>query len=135
MTQDKKFQDALLDGLVLPKNTWTPVDEALYAPSKLYSIPSQKAEELKFKAIKYSFKHHYTNNQLFNQICKTENVSPDDITNVQDIGKIPLIPDTVFKDYPDGRDFVKWVDQIFTGKLPTLHLKNNNPSYDDVIDG
>ncbi len=124
----------ILDSIVTPRDTWTPVDEALYIPKGFYNIDNEEAEELKFRAIKYSFKHHYMNNYLYNQLCKGEGVNPDDIKNMQHLAKIPLLPDTFFKDYPNGKEFVKWLDGTFTGDMPDPFLKSNSPSYDEVIE-
>ena len=134
LKDNKEELNKKLEKWITPRNEWTPVDEALFIPKEFYNINSEKAEELKLKAIKYSFKHHYTNNYLYHRLCEAEEIKPDDIKNLKDLVKIPLIPDTFFKDYPDGIEFVKWLDRIFTGKMPNPVLKNNNPSHDDVID-
>ena len=42
-----------------PKQTWTPVDEAIFKPRDLYRIPLKEAKEMQFKSIKYAFNHHY----------------------------------------------------------------------------
>ncbi|HER45181.1 MAG TPA: hypothetical protein ENO12_00005, partial [Thermoplasmatales archaeon] len=50
-----------------------------------------------------------------------------------DLEKIPLIPDTFYKDYPTGRDFATWLGNIFTGPLPQIVISQKNPTYDEVI--
>jgi hypothetical protein len=30
---------------------------------------------------------------------------------------------------------LKWLENIYTGKLPKIELKKRKPSYDDVIEG
>ena len=117
-----------------PKNTWNPADEALYKPRDLFRIPLKEAEEMQFKSIKYAFKHHYENNSFYNNFCKENNIEPNDIKNLDDLDKIPLIPDKFFKDYPSGKDFATWLGNIFTGDLPKIVINRNNPSYDDVIE-
>ena len=42
-------------GYVPPRETWTPVDEALYGDHTLFSLPKEQADELRFKAIKHAF--------------------------------------------------------------------------------
>jgi len=65
--------------------------------------------------------------------CKEHNMSPTDIKTLDDLEKIPLIPDKFFKDYPAGKDFATWVGNMYTGDLPRIVIKNRRPSYDDVI--
>jgi len=117
-----------------PKNTWTPVDEAVYKPLDFYRIPLKEAEEMQLKSIKYAFNNHYENNEFYHNFCKEHDINPTDIKTLNDLEKIPLIPDKFFKDYPSGKDFANWVGNIYTGELPRIVIKNSKPSYDDVID-
>ena len=122
-----------LSKYIPPKNTWTPVDEAIYKPRDFYRIPLKEAEEMQFKSIKYAFNHHYENNAFYHNFCKEHDMSPTDIKTLDDFEKIPLIPDKFFKDYPAGKDFATWVGNMYTGDLPRIVIKNRRPSYDDVI--
>lgn len=117
-----------------PRNTWTPADEALYKPKDLFRIPLKEAEQLQFKAIKFAFNHHYVNNRFYQDFCKENNTSPDDIKTSDDLVKIPLIPDGFFKDYPHGKEFATWLGNIHTGDLPKIEIKHHMPTYDQVID-
>jgi hypothetical protein len=121
-----------------PRDQWTPVDEALYGVEDIYNVPDDKAKKLREDAIRYSFKHHYEGNRFYHNYCKKAGVGPDDIKTEEDFGKIPLVPDTFFKSYPDieedrGKDFIEWLKMIYTGELPKIELKKK-PSYDDVIE-
>jgi len=116
-----------------PKERWTPVDEALYGVDDIYNVPEGKAKKLRKNAIRYSFAHHY-NNKFYHEYCKQNNVSPDDIKNEEDFKKIPLIPSSFFKDHPPaGPDFIKWLRNIYTGKLPEIEL-SARPTYDEIIE-
>ncbi|MFW6149780.1 MAG: hypothetical protein ACOC6D_07970, partial [Atribacterota bacterium] len=53
-----------LQKFIPPKENWTPIDKALFIP-KTYFKDYQKSADLTFNAIKYSFKHHYQNNELY----------------------------------------------------------------------
>jgi len=122
-----------------PKDQWTPVDEALYGVDDIYNVPEEKAKKLRTNAIRYAFRHHYENNRFYHEYCKDSKVTPDDIKTEEDLKRIPLIPDTFFKSYPsieqnNGKDFIKWLDHIYTGHLPEIELKKKNPNYDDVIE-
>ncbi len=135
MTKENKenILDKKLEELVTPRNMWTPVDKALFARKNLFN-DYQRVKKANFEAIKYSFKHHYKNNSLYHHLCEREEVGPDDIRTMDDMTEIPLIPDTFFKDYPDGIEFVEWLENISTGKMPNPAFKNDDPSHDEVID-
>jgi phenylacetate-coenzyme A ligase PaaK-like adenylate-forming protein len=135
--QDVTSRIAKLDGRLadwIPaRDTWSPADEALYKPVDLFRVPLQEAQAMQLKAIKYTFKRHYDNNGFYRTYCKTRGASPDDIKTVDDLFKIPLIPDLTFKQYPEGRDFARWLASVFTGELPKIVIKGSNPTFDDVI--
>jgi hypothetical protein len=138
----KMAKDMLREKLakyIPPKEEWTPVDEALYGVEDIYNVPEDKAKKLRGDAIRYSFKHHYEGNKFYHEYCKDRGVGPDDIKSEEDFKKIPLIPDTFFKSYPDiekdrGKDFLEWLEKIYTGKFPKIELNKKKPNYDDVIE-
>ena len=135
--QDVTSRIAKLDGLLadwIPsRDTWNPADEALYKPVDLFRVPLEEAQEMQLKAIKYTFTRHYNNNGFYRTYCTTRGVSPEDIKTVDDLFEIPLIPDLTFKQYPEGRDFARWLASVFTGELPKIVIKGSNPTFDDVI--
>jgi phenylacetate-coenzyme A ligase PaaK-like adenylate-forming protein len=128
----KRF-DGYLKKYIPSKDSWTPVDDALYTPPDLFRIPLKEAYEMQLKSIKYTFLHQYTNNKFYQNFCKERNFSADDIKTLDDLDKIPLIPDSFFKDYPTGKDFALWLGNIFTGSLPRIVIKESDPTYDEVI--
>jgi phenylacetate-coenzyme A ligase PaaK-like adenylate-forming protein len=115
------------------KEAWTPADDAIYKPDDLYRIPLKEGYEMQFKSIKHTFTYQYTNNKVYQNFCKDKNFSPTDLKTLDDLEKIPLIPDSFFKDYPTGRDFALWLGNIFTGNLPRIVIKQQHPTYDEVI--
>jgi hypothetical protein len=115
------------------KEAWTPADDAVFKPDDLFRIPLKEGYEMQFNAIKHTFTYHYTNNKVYQNFCKDRNFSPTDIHTRDDLEKIPLIPDSFFKDYPAGRDFAVWLGNIFTGTLPRIVITQKNPTYDEVI--
>lgn len=131
-TYIKKFE-SLVTKYIPPKEQWTPSDYATYGPKDIYRVPDKTAKELCFEAIKYQFKRHYENNNIYNKFCKTRNFSIDKLKNYEDLEKIPLIPDKFYKDYPIGKDFAIWLSNIFTGEIPTIKISGKTPSFDDVI--
>ena len=116
-----------------PREMWTPVDEALFGPIDLYRVPVEEAQAMQLKAITYAFTRHYNNNSFYHEYCTTRGVSPSDIKTVDDLFKIPLIPDLTFKQYPEGKDFARWLASVFTGDLPNVVIKGSNPTFDEVI--
>lgn len=127
-----KEYENIFSRFIPPENEWTPVDKLLFTADKFFH-DYKKSEKLMFPAIKYSLKEQYNNNQLYRSLCDANNIIPSDIKNKEDIQKIPLLPDTFFKDYPDDKNFVKWLDTIYSGKLPKPKISKSNPSHDDVI--
>jgi hypothetical protein len=125
--------DELLIPYIPPRDTWNPADKALYEPADLFRVPVEEAHDMQLKAIKFTFTHHYTNNDFYRRYCEMRNVRPDDIKTVDDLDTIPLIPDTTFKQYPSGAEFAHWLASLFTGDLPNIVLESANLTYDDVL--
>jgi len=122
-----------LGSYIPPRETWTSVDEAIYPPLDLLRVPPGEAGAMQLKAIRYTFTHHYTSNGFYRRYCEAKGVTPDDIKTNDDLEKIPIIPDTTFKQHPSGKDFAYWIAGIFTGDLPKIVVKSANPTFDDVI--
>jgi len=116
-----------------PKEDWSPVEKALFKPTSFFSNYKNN-QELLLPAIKHSFKHHYENNTLYKRLCEMNKVTPDIIKSIDDLKKIPLVPDSFFKDYPDGNDFLNWLDNIYTGSTPMPEFRTQSPDHDEVIE-
>lgn len=123
-----------LQSLIPPQSSWTQVDEALYGVEDLFRVDKSKAENLRFEALRHSFEHHYELNAFYRQYCRGEGVSPAEIGEPSDLARIPLIPDTFFKDHPLAAGFFGWLQRIATGPVPDIDLKGANASFDDVIE-
>src|SRR5665647_3603857 len=82
---------------MLPREMWTPADEAVYKPLDLLGTPMDEAQALQFKAIKYAFTRHYTLNDWYHKFCDTRGFTPDGVNTNDDLNKIPLVPDLTFK--------------------------------------
>ncbi len=127
------FENKCLEKFITPKESWSPVDKALFAHASFFR-DYKKAQDLMFPAVKYSFKHHYDNNVLYHRVCEVNGVTPDKIKSKNDLSKIPLLPDTFFKDYPEGKGFLNWLKTIFTGSIPNPVFKTDLPSHDEIIE-
>ena len=102
-----------------PKENWSTIDEMIYSLPNYFNNDIKKIEKMRYKAIKESISHHYNNSVFFNQLCKEYDFKPESIKNVEDLEKIPMLPDTFFKDYPSEKphDVFKWLEKISTVKL------------------
>lgn len=125
--------EARLARYIPPRSTWTPVEEALHRPRDLFRIPVAQTEALQLEALRFAFTHHYHGNETYRRFCAEQGVSPRDISSVDDLTKIPLIPDRFFKEYPQGRDFAIWLGNICTGDLPQVVIKSQTPTFDEVV--
>jgi len=129
---DLEFQKRI-EKFIPPKESWTPIDKALFT-EKTYFDNYQKISDLTFNAIIYSFNHHYDNNSLYHRLCEVNNVSPESITSKDDLNKLPLLPDSFFKDYPEGKGYLNWLDNVYTGKTPMPKFSSEIPDHDTVIE-
>jgi len=121
-------------GYVPPRETWTPVDEALYGVDTLFQLPKDKAQELKFKAIKYAFNYWYENSKWYHIYCNEFDFSPDKLKTSANLDKVPLISHRFFKTYLEGRDFVNWLLNVSITQVERPEIAKKNPSMDELID-
>jgi hypothetical protein len=128
----KEF-DRRLAKHIPPRPDWTPVDEALYGPPDLFRVPAPDAQDMQLRAIRFAFARHYAGNKIYRNFCIEHGVAPEHIRSSADLEKIPLIPDTFFKDYPSGRDFALWLGNICSGELPRVVIREKIPTPDQVI--
>ena len=122
-----------LEKLITPKESWNAVDKALFSSNSFFG-DYKNIQELMLPAIRYSFKHHYDNNAIYRKVCDLKGITPDKIKLKNDFDKIPLLPDTFFKDYPEDKRFLDWLKTISTGSIPEVEFKNSPPSHDEVIE-
>ncbi len=125
--------EARLAPYIPARDSWTPVEDALCGPRDLFRVPLADAERQQFGAVRFAFEHHFTHNAMYRRFCTEHGVSPEDIRSVDDLERIPLIPDRFFKDHPQGRDFAIWLANICTGDLPEVSIKGETPTFDEVI--
>ena len=128
----KKF-DGLMEKYIPPRAEWTPVDEALYGPDDPFRVPFPEAQEMQLRSLRCAFSHHYDNNKVYRDFCRGRGFAPEHIQTAADLERIPLIPDSFFKDAPAGRDFALWLGNIFTGELPRIVIRQKDPTPDQVI--
>lgn len=131
----EKIRKKALDAYAPPGESWLPPDEALFSPKMIFNIPDKYAQNLRFKAIKYAFMHHYSKSSFYHRFCKELEVKPEDIKTEKDYIKIPLLSDTLFKDHPNaGKDFIEWLQKIYVGEFPKIQGVKDRAGFDNVID-
>ena len=133
MTNTEAEFQKRIEKFIPPKNNWTPIDKALFS-EKAYFDNYQKISDLTSNAIRYSFNHHFENNSLYRRLCEVNKITPDLIKSKDDFNKLPLLPDSFFKDYPEGKGFLNWLDNVYTGKTPMPTFRTDIPDHDNVIE-
>ncbi|MGZ4942506.1 MAG: LuxE/PaaK family acyltransferase [Halobacteriota archaeon] len=116
-----------------PREIWTPGEGGLFKPIDLYRVPADEARQMQLRAVMHVFARHYKLNHFYRKLCETRGVAREDIRTYDDLEKIPLIPDIVFKQHPSGVGFAHWIANIYTGELPTVVLESDSPTFDEVI--
>ena len=129
---DLEFQKRM-NKFIPQKENWTPIDKALFTP-KVFFEDYKKSADITFNAIKYSFNYHFENNALYRRLCEVNKVIPSIIKSKEDLKKIPLLPDSFFKDYPEGKGFLNWLDNVYTGSTPMPTFRTETPDHDTVIE-
>ncbi len=103
----------------MPQDQWITIDEIIYGSPSYFNYNSDEMEKKRFKAIKESLNHHYGKSQFYNQLCKEYEFTPDDVKTTKDLEKIPMLPDTFFKEYPaeNPKEIFEWLTKISTVEL------------------
>lgn len=94
-----------------PREQWKTVDEMIYGVDDYFNVPKEEGNRKREKAIKEAFAFHYQNNLFYNRFCEDRGITPEDIKTEKDFPKIPMMPDTFFKDYPSEKpkDVYEWL--------------------------
>jgi long-chain-fatty-acid---luciferin-component ligase len=132
MNHENYLRHYALLNKVPSRESWTPVDEALYGVEDIYRVRVEEADKLRFNAIKYSFNYHYVHNRFYRNLCEQRDVKPEDIRTLNDLPKIPLVPQKIFKQYPEPKLFIPWLRGISsdTVKYPAIE----GSSYVEIIE-
>ena len=117
----------------LDKEKHGEIDKLIYNLEDYFLYNKKEVEEIRLKAIKEAFKHHYSNNLFYHRYCKENNVMPEDIKKDDDLNKIPLIPDKIFKDYPneEPKTLYEWLYRISSVEIGNFDF--NGKSLQDFL--
>jgi phenylacetate-coenzyme A ligase PaaK-like adenylate-forming protein len=112
----------------LPREQWRAVDHIIYGTNDYFYYDLNKIKEMRFNAIKESLNHHYNNSRFYNQLCKEYNFTPDSVNSEEDFDKIPMLPDTFFKEYPseNPKAVFDWLTKISTIQLGQYDYQGND---------
>ena len=75
-----------------------PIDYWIYHPDP-WHLPPEEIERERLVAIRYAFRHHYEDCPGYRTLCDDARVTPGDIVTSEDLIKIPMIPQTFFKEH------------------------------------
>jgi phenylacetate-coenzyme A ligase PaaK-like adenylate-forming protein len=102
-----------------PRDQWTTVDEMIYGMNDYFSYDPKEVYQNRFKANKEALVFHYNKSQFYHQLCKEYEFLPEDVKTEQDFDKVPMLPDTFFKEYPaeKPREVFDWLTKISTVEL------------------
>jgi phenylacetate-coenzyme A ligase PaaK-like adenylate-forming protein len=111
-----------------PKEQWTTIDHMIYGSDDYFRIPIDTVKEMRLKAIKESLHHHYENSRFYHQLCKDYSFQPSDIQTMDDLERIPMLPDTFFKEYPSEhpKDVYEWLKKISTVDVGVYDFKGKD---------
>jgi phenylacetate-coenzyme A ligase PaaK-like adenylate-forming protein len=99
-----------------PKEQWSTIDQMIYGTEDYFRIPTTTAEDMKLRSIQESVNHHFEKSKFYHQLCQEYNFNPKDVQTIEDLEKIPMLPDTFFKEYPteNPKDVYTWLKKIST---------------------
>jgi phenylacetate-coenzyme A ligase PaaK-like adenylate-forming protein len=99
-----------------PKEHWTTVDHMIYEMDDYFRNPVANSDEMRLKSIQESLHHHYENSKFYHQLCLEYKFDPKEVHTMQDLERIPMLPDTFFKEYPSEHplDVYNWLKRIST---------------------
>jgi len=95
---------------------WSPIEAALYTPHPFTMHPDQAAEVC-FDAVRASFAYQVEHNQFYRRYCESANVFPDDLCRPEDLFRIPLVPEHIFKGCPGPEQLVSWLASISSDQI------------------
>ena len=133
-TEYMELFDKRVAAYIPPRESWGPVEKAIYGIPDPFHLPPEEAQRLQFEALSFTFRHHFQKNAYYHKLCLERGFTPEELKGPDDLERIPLLPDRFFKEYPAGRDFAMWLANVMTGDLPKIVIKEKNPSYDQVIE-
>ncbi len=121
-------------GYVPPRETWTPVDEALYGVETLFNLSEEKSRRLLLDSVRYAVGLWYNKSKWYHVYCNEFDFKPGDLKEYSDLEKVPLVSHRFFKAYLEGREFVDWLLGVSLGGVERPRLGKGSPSLDEVVD-
>ncbi len=88
----------------------------LFAQENVFRMNMREIKNIKFKLLKLSFTHHFNNNPVYREYCKSQGITPKEIKEYKDLTKIPLIPSDYFKELSKREDFEEYIKYFISCK-------------------
>ncbi len=112
----------------IPRENWMEVDKLIYGLDDYFSYNAEEVEKIRLNAIRESFSHHYSNNLFYHNYCRENGVKPDDIKSLDDLGKIPLLEDKFFKEYPSDKpkQLYEWLYTVSSVDIGKFDFKGKS---------
>lgn len=120
-------------GEVPPEANWNAIEAALYAP-QLFVSDATEGTTLCFNAIRTSFAYQVQHNAFYRRYCEEAGVFPEDLRRPEDIYKIPLVPEHLFKGCSGPEQFIPWLASISSDEIPWPAPEALSGSYDEQIE-
>jgi hypothetical protein len=76
-----------------------------------------EAAGLCFNAVRTSFAYHVAHNRFYRRYCESAQVFPDAIRSPEDLFRIPLVPEHIFKGCPGPEQFISWLASITSDEI------------------
>jgi len=109
-----------------------PVETALYTINQ-FDLKESEAAPIRFTAIQYSFNYHFEHNAFYRRFCETSGVRPTDLQGPEDLHRLPLVPEHIFKGCTGTDEFVSWLASITSDELPWPESGELQGTYDEQI--
>ncbi|MGH8070004.1 MAG: hypothetical protein ACRERE_33125 [Candidatus Entotheonellia bacterium] len=96
-------------------------------------MPEREAVALRYMAIRESFRYHLQHNAFYRRYAEAANVGVDDLRDPEDLAKIPLVPEHLFKGCPGPDAFIAWLGSLSSDEITWPMDGIPNRSYDEQI--
>ena len=130
---DRRLRDTCSrHGDIPPLDGADPIETALYTANQ-FALDDVEAETIRFAAIRHSFTYHFEHNAFYRRFCESSGIGPADLQSSEDLHKLPLIPEHIFKGSTGPDEFIPWLASITTDEFNWPEPGTLQGSYDEQI--
>jgi Acyl-protein synthetase, LuxE len=95
---------------------WDAVEAALYIPNP-FALKTEETAEVGFAAIRSSFAYHVQHNAFYRRYCEAAGLMPEDVQGPEDLYKIPVVPEHIFKGCAGPETFIAWLASLSSDEV------------------